>query len=167
MTEPTEDMIRAGMEAYATENVRGTSVDGKVRRIIASALASAPPAPVVGEPVAWRYRYVGPTRSEPGPWRVREEPAVDEELQPAFYEFVPLYAHPPAASPERMAAHIAKLEAALEEIIKGSPEKEPRAYDDYGDMIADTAERHGDLIVDVEHWRLAQIARAALAQEPS
>jgi hypothetical protein len=65
------------------------------------ALAAAPPASVVGEPVAWRYRYVGPSLQEPGPWRVREEPAVDEELQPAFYEFVPLYAHPPATSTER------------------------------------------------------------------
>jgi transcriptional regulator with XRE-family HTH domain len=66
-----------------------------------SALAAAPPAPVGGEPVAWRYRYVGPSLQAPGPWRVREEPPVDEELQPAFYEFVPLYAHPPATSPER------------------------------------------------------------------
>jgi len=63
------------------------------------------PAPV-GEPVAWRYRYVGPSLQAPGPWRVREEPAVDEELQPAFYEFVPLYAHPPATSPEPLQARV-------------------------------------------------------------
>jgi hypothetical protein len=69
---------------------------------------------VVGEPVAWRYRYVGPTRSEPGPWRVREEPPADQELQSAFYEFVPLYAHPLAPSTDREEAK--KLRAAASAI---------------------------------------------------
>jgi hypothetical protein len=60
----------------------------------------SPPAPV-GEPVAWRYRYINPSRLKPGPWRVREEPPADEELQPEFYQFVPLYEYSPVTSRQR------------------------------------------------------------------
>jgi hypothetical protein len=92
--EPTPSMVYAAMREVGI-----TGPHAEV--VIKAAIAAAPPAPVVGEPVAWRYRYVGPSLQAPGPWRVREEPPADEELQPAFYEFVPLYAHPPATSPER------------------------------------------------------------------
>jgi uncharacterized membrane-anchored protein len=111
MTEPTEDMIRAGMEAYATENVRDTSVDGKVRRIIASALAAAPPAPVV-ECTYTNYRgetairRISPISARFGSTEWHPEPqwlllAFDHDKQAerefAFIGFVP----PPAPTTER------------------------------------------------------------------
>ena len=74
-----------------------------------------------------------------------------------------------AASEATVATLTAQVEAmrgALEKIATLAPtEKPPEPYDAYGWQVADTGERHAQMVRDHDMWLVADFARAALTTE--
>jgi hypothetical protein len=72
-----------------------------------------------------------------------------------------------AVENKALRARIQQLEAALRMARQKCPEKKPPpAFDQWGDMIADNAERHADRVSDEIMWGIAEIIDAALEAKP-
>ena len=120
--EPTPEIVKEMRDAYRL----GLDFD----IVYKVGITAAPPAPVVGEPVAWRYRF------EPClPWHVV---AFDDQIKEEFpdMEIEPLYAHPPATSTEREEAkrlveQLSQLDKDYSDVLENSPPRCPDVADLY------------------------------------
>jgi uncharacterized coiled-coil protein SlyX len=66
---------------------------------------------------------------------------------------------------DRLSAMLKEAEEAAKKIAAECPAIEPPpAYDDWGDQIADTDERHAERVTALRLWELGKIARDLLAR---